>query len=120
MIRQGIYHLGSHEIEVVRDVEIVGTVPAEPFRIDGTQPQVGALIPLALMTGLQILEQAMPTYNAIIDRIAAYLVLHHGVATELSNEAAAKLVRECDLSTILVKGIASGALGESPRQTFGS
>lgn len=69
----------------------------------------------------EIQEDAdMTTYSQLVSNIAAYLALHHGVATEASDEAAAKLVRDCGLSTILVKGIAAATLGESPRQTFGS
>lgn len=120
-LRMGSYEIDGQRLEVVVDYYPGQVLRGKDFLVNGApivEGPPGAPIPVILTHAMETFTMTMPTYNATISKIAAYLVLHHGVATELSDEAAAKLVRECGLSAILVKGIAGGALGESPRQTY--
>ncbi len=59
------------------------------------------------------------TYEAIVSRIARHLVENHQVPEEAAGKAAEKLVRDCNLTTILLKGANGKALGEAPRATWG-
>ena len=120
-VRKGTYRVLGSTIEVLRDLASpIYVLRSEDFKIDGEHPVSGTPMSAAMIAALNLWETTMPTYNDLVSKIAAYLVLNHGVATELSDGAAAKLVRDCGLSTILVKGIGVATLGESPRQTFGS
>lgn len=119
-VRKGTYEILGSKIEVLRDQFPAAVVMAGDFLVDGVSPTPGEPLPMSMRVAFNLWSRTMPTYNNLVSKIAAYLVLNHGVATELSDEAAAKLVRDCGLSTILVKGIGVTTLGESPRQTFGS
>lgn len=114
---KGTYRMDGHVIEVTRDLGVGDFIRRTDFILDG-QPMAESddRIPDPIVKFIKKTGEAMSTYHEVLAKIAAHLTLHHGVATQLAGEAAAKLVSECGLSTILVQGIMGTQPRSSPRE----
>ncbi len=118
MLRKGTYRFPTLTLEVLRDIPVGGAIMSHDVLIDGRVPEPGSSWSRELQEAVKELSRTMPTYNELIDRIAGHLSTRHGCPLGIAGEAAARLVQDCNLSSILVFGIAKGVLGDSPRQVI--
>lgn len=118
MLRRGVYVIAEAHIEVLRDLSPASRLQASDFVIDGKPPVDGHPMVPSFLQALELWRKTMPDYNEIIRRIAAHLIAEYGVTPSEADGKAAAMLRDCDLSTVLVKGLAVQPLGESPRKTF--
>lgn len=114
---KGVYRYGGAVIELTRNLGVGDYLKRTDFILDGEPiPAAQEFIPAPIGVFINAAGEAMSTYHEVLAKIAAHLTLHHGVATQLAGEAAAKLVSECGLSTILVQGIMGTQPRSSPRE----